>query len=125
MHTSIIGSVVTLVPYRKEHVEQYNKWMQNPYLQEMTESESLSLEDEYAMQRTWAEDEEKCTFILLDNSLGDPSCSHLGGHMAGDINLFFNDSEERTTAEIEVMVAEEKSRRKVLCKATIYLDLLD
>lgn len=110
--TVIVGSLVTLVPYRQEHVDKYNQWMQDPNLQEMTESEPLSLDEEFAMCAAWAADEDKCTFILLDNSIGDPTCTHKN-RMAGDVNLFFNDHDERSTAEIEVMVAEEGSRRKV------------
>jgi hypothetical protein len=73
-----------------------------------------SLEEEYEMQCSWSEDEDKCTFILLDCSLPDThGTGQHGGGMAGDVNLFFNDPDERTTAEIEVMVAEQLSRRKV------------
>ena len=114
LNTVIEGKVVSLVPYRPEHVERYNAWMQDPHLQETTESEPLTLEEEYAMQKTWAADEDKCTFILLDRGLPDTLGTGLhGGRMAGDVNLFLNDSEDRSTAEIEVMVAETLSRRKV------------
>mmetsp|Transcript_18579 Transcript_18579/g.56092 ORF Transcript_18579/g.56092 Transcript_18579/m.56092 type:complete len:113 (-) Transcript_18579:1001-1339(-) len=39
--------------------------------------------------------------------------------MAGDVNLFFNDPDEPTTAEIEVMIAERASRRKGLAGEAI------
>lgn len=58
--TVILGQRVALVPYRPEHVERYHEWMKDSYLQETTESEPLTLEEEYAMQRSWAEDEDKC-----------------------------------------------------------------
>ncbi|GAX82981.1 hypothetical protein CEUSTIGMA_g10408.t1 [Chlamydomonas eustigma] len=121
-NTVIEDSIVNLVPYRKEHVLQYNQWMSDPFLQETTESEPLSLDEEYDMQRSWSEDEDKCTFIILDCSLPDtPGTGQHGGRMAGDVNLFFNDPDERATAEIEVMVAEEQSRRKGISKRALQL----
>jgi hypothetical protein len=62
----IAGSKVALVPYQKTHVENYHEWMKDPWLQEMTASEPLSIDEEYEMQRSWHADPDKCTFILLD-----------------------------------------------------------
>lgn len=116
------GSRVLLVPYRKEHVDNYHRWMQDPHLQETTESEPLSLEEEYAMQQSWYEDEDKCTFILLDPSLPDTEgTGRHGGGMAGDVNLYFNDHDTRQTAEIEVMVAEPACRRKGMAREALEL----
>jgi hypothetical protein len=52
----IRGSGVVLVPYRPEHVLQYHSWMQDAMLQELTASEPLTLDEEYQMQKSWAED---------------------------------------------------------------------
>ncbi|KAK9760697.1 hypothetical protein K7432_014998 [Basidiobolus ranarum] len=54
----IVGNTVVLVPYKQEHVERYHEWMKSPFLQEMTASEPLSLEEEYEMQRTWHTDDD-------------------------------------------------------------------
>jgi len=98
---------VTLVPYRKEHVEIYHKWMEDEWIREMTASERLTLEQEYAMQESWHLDPDKCTFIILDRSLPDtPNIETKGGAMAGDVNLFLN--QEKGSGEIEVMIAQEK-----------------
>ena len=114
----LVGDCVVLVPYQRQHVPLYHKWMQDPALLEATASEPLSLDDEYAMQITWANDDDKCTFIVLarehhldlpcDGSL--PSDPTVG--MVGDVNLFFNDADDPHVAEIEIMIAEPSARGK-------------
>ena len=54
--TFIVGDGVTLVLYRREHVERYHAWMSDPWIREMTASEPLSLEEEYEMQREWRDE---------------------------------------------------------------------
>lgn len=52
----LISGPLILVPYMPSHVPIYHQWMQDPWLQEMTASEPLTLEEEYAMQESWAQD---------------------------------------------------------------------
>lgn len=114
-HVTLAGEGVILVPYRKEHVPLYHAWMQDPLLQEATASEPLTLQEEFDMQKSWAEDSDKCTFILLDPVLPDTEgTGQHGGGMIGDVNLFLNDADEPTVAEIEIMIAVKASRRKGL-----------
>ncbi|GMH39330.1 hypothetical protein BSKO_07228 [Bryopsis sp. KO-2023] len=109
--TTVDGKRVKLVPYRPEHVPKYHEWMQDPFLLETTASEPLTLEEEYAMQASWRDDPMKCTFIIIDKSRCEPTSSaDCVGKMAGDVNLFF-DEDDRSKAEVEVMVAEACSRR--------------
>ncbi|XP_038633181.1 N-acetyltransferase 9 isoform X1 [Scyliorhinus canicula] len=104
------GRVVVLVPYRATHVPRYHQWMQSEELQKLTASEPLTLEQEYQMQRSWREDADKCTFIVLDKlrwvsgSYTEEDC------MVGDVNLFLTDAEDSTMAEIEIMIAEPSYR---------------
>jgi len=67
--TAIQGYKIVLIPYREEHVEKYHGWMQNEDLLDKTASKKLTLEQEYEMQQTWYQDDDKCTFIILANSL--------------------------------------------------------
>lgn len=105
----IVGSKVVLVPYKKKHVQKYHEWMQDPSLQEATASEPLSIDEEYSMQKSWAEDEDKCTFIVLDRRAEMAEMEEVDA-MVGDVNLFFNDVDNAQAAEVEVMIAEERAR---------------
>ena len=101
----------------------FTEWMKDPYILEMTASEPLSLEEEYAMQASWRDDSRKCTFILLASTAlyryvrgYDTVDSDEDGdivRMIGDVNLFLNDrDDDMSIAEIEVMIAERDFRRK-------------
>ncbi|GAN05913.1 N-acetyltransferase 9 isoform X2 [Mucor ambiguus] len=116
----MIGEKVALVPYKPEHVPKYHEWMKSPFLQEMTASEPLTLEEEYEMQESWHQDEEKLTFIVTSlpnddsRSLKDIPETEIKDNtvMIGDVNIFFNDQDQDPTfGEIEVMIAEPDYRR--------------
>ncbi|KAK4872656.1 hypothetical protein RN001_014685 [Aquatica leii] len=107
--TKIIGQDVILVPYRKEHVQKYHKWMQSEEIQHLTASEPLTIEQEYEMQQSWMIDENKCTFIVLDRHIFEKNHNEVEA-MIGDTNLFFANEENRIVAEAEIMIAEEGSR---------------
>ncbi|NXC29046.1 NAT9 acetyltransferase, partial [Campylorhamphus procurvoides] len=106
--TVLRGQKVTLVPYTAAHVPRYHEWMQSEELQRLTASEPLSLEQEYEMQRSWREDPDKCTFIVLDTAQwpgqAEESC------MVGDVNLFLTNAEDPTLGEVEIMIAEPSYR---------------
>ncbi|KAM7297609.1 N-acetyltransferase 9-like protein isoform X1 [Ixodes scapularis] len=109
--TEVWSEHLVLVPYQEKHVERYHEWMKDPHLQEMTASEPLSLADEYAMQKSWLEDDDKCTFIVLDRKQYEESSDEVGA-MIGDVNLFFNNQDNNREAELEVMIAEPSNRGK-------------
>ncbi|XP_055994405.1 alpha/beta-tubulin-N-acetyltransferase 9 [Sorex fumeus] len=107
----LLGKKVVLVPYTSKHVPRYHEWMKSEELQRLTASEPLSLEQEYAMQRSWRDDADKCTFIVLDAEMWqaqprppEEKC------MIGDVNLFLTDPGDPALGEIEVMIAEAACR---------------
>ncbi|MDP2439192.1 MAG: GNAT family N-acetyltransferase, partial [archaeon] len=109
----IQGERVVLTKYLAAHVPQYNAWMQDPALQEMTASEPLSLEEELDLQEDWEADPKKWIFIVLDktDSL----------KMVGDVNLFLHPYLQPHEAELLVMIAEPSARRKGLASEAISL----
>ncbi|KAM6163524.1 alpha/beta-tubulin-N-acetyltransferase 9 [Rhynchocyon petersi] len=114
-NTLLLGKKVVLVPYTSQHVPRYHEWMQSEELRQLTASEPLTLEQEYEMQRSWREDSDKCTFIVLDAEKwqAQPSTAE-EGCMAGDVNLFLTDPGDPALGEIEVMIAEPSCRGRGL-----------
>ncbi|CCW72121.1 unnamed protein product [Phytomonas sp. Hart1] len=53
-----------LIPYLSHHVPHYHAWMCNPALLAATESEPLSLEEEFENQLAWLQSMAKLTFLL-------------------------------------------------------------
>ncbi|VUG15801.1 DEBR0S1_00386g1_1 [Brettanomyces bruxellensis] len=120
-----------LVPYVAAHVLRYHQWMKDPYILEMTESETVSLEEEYALQKSWGRDAKKCTFIIsttnkdLINDANEklslenmPALVYADngnkkqGCIIGDVNLYIvSNPDEPLRAELEIMIAEKNMRR--------------
>lgn len=124
MGVSLVGEKVILVPYMKEHVSKYHLWMQDPDLLTATGSEPLTLEEEYQMQLSWTQDPNKQTFIVLDKELVVGDFVHGNPHveaMVGDVNIYMNDLDDAQVAEVEIMIAEHKSRGKGLGKESILM----
>lgn len=146
-HQALSNRKVLLVPYSAHHVPTYHAWMQDPALQAATASEPLTLDEEYAMQRSWREDRDKLTFIVCLPLDSLPSFSHIvrGGvddspeRMIGDINLFLlpaedddddgdgdddtlqskAGSESSVIGEIELMIALSNLRRRGYGRAAL------
>ncbi|XP_063546238.1 alpha/beta-tubulin-N-acetyltransferase 9 [Cydia strobilella] len=118
----ILGEHVVLVPYRELHVEKYHLWMKSEELQMLTASEPLSLEQEYEMQKSWRDDEDKCTFIILDKVQFIKDGDEIYA-MIGDTNIFIKDSDS-STGEIEIMIGEMTARGKRLGWEAVILMLL-
>ncbi|KAJ3343903.1 N-acetyltransferase 9 [Gonapodya sp. JEL0774] len=112
------GKLILYPCFHHEGLETQELRMKDPVIQHLTASEPLELDEEYQMQRSWREDNDKLTFIVLDPVLEGLPQDGRGGGMVGDVNLFFTDIDSPRTAELEVMVAEPKARGKGIGEAT-------
>ncbi|XP_042382514.1 uncharacterized protein LOC121975142 isoform X1 [Zingiber officinale] len=121
---SLEGEKVILVPYMREHVPTYHGWMQDPAILTATASEPLTLDQEYQVHSSWTHDPQKHTFIVLDKQLIQggyvPGNPHVEA-MVGDVNIYMNNPDDLQKAEIEIMIAEPKSRQKGLAKESILM----
>ncbi|KAK4577084.1 hypothetical protein RGQ29_027548 [Quercus rubra] len=121
---SLEGKKVIMVPYMEAHVPKYHEWMQDPALLQATATEPLTLQQEFQMQLTWTQDPNKQTFIVLDREMVVGEFIHGDPHveaMVGDVNLYMNNFDDPNMAEIEIMIAEPKSRGKGLGKESVLL----
>ncbi|XP_055702268.1 alpha/beta-tubulin-N-acetyltransferase 9 isoform X2 [Phlebotomus papatasi] len=119
----IESSRVILVPYEEKHVPKYHEWMKNPDLQEATSSSPLSLQEEYQMQKSWRDDSDKYTFIVLDKNIFRETSDEVKS-MVGDVNMFLLPDVEETgikTGEVTIMIAESLARRKGFGQETMML----
>ncbi|KAJ4370773.1 hypothetical protein N0V83_005295 [Neocucurbitaria cava] len=103
---AILTPRILLVPYSAHHVPTYHTWMQDEDLQKLTASEPLTLEEEYAMQRSWRSDADKLTFIVCTApqdhvNVGSIAPEKLDApeHMIGDVNLFLYEDEDEDEDE--------------------------
>lgn len=119
-HTKLLGERVILVPYEARHVPRYHEWMSNAALRDLTASEELTLNEEYEMQRSWREDDDKLTFIVLCAETYARTNDEIEA-MVGDTNLFLRTDEEeeqaegtsqQIIAEAEIMIASPEARGK-------------
>ncbi|KAG6533086.1 hypothetical protein ZIOFF_006947 [Zingiber officinale] len=129
---SLEGEKVILVPYMREHVPTYHGWMQDPAILTATASEPLTLDQEYQVHSSWTHDPQRYlvfvvvehTFIVLDKQLIQggyvPGNPHVEA-MVGDVNIYMNNPDDLQKAEIEIMIAEPKSRQKGLAKESILM----
>ncbi|XP_061763706.1 N-acetyltransferase 9 [Nerophis ophidion] len=120
-NTLLEGHKVVLVPYNAEHVPRYHEWMKSTELQQLTASEPLTLEQEYDMQRSWREDSDKCTFIILDKRRWAESKMKEEQCMIGDVNIFLTDPLDPSLAELEIMIAEPAYRGKGIGKEVVHM----
>nr|XP_020467762.1 N-acetyltransferase 9-like [Monopterus albus] len=84
--------------------------MKHPELQHLSASETMTLKQGYDMQGSWREDDDKCTFIILDKQRwADPSIEE-EQCMVGDVNMFLTEPTDLSLAELEIMIAEPSYR---------------
>ncbi|EDV92771.1 N-acetyltransferase 9-like protein [Drosophila grimshawi] len=112
--TKLLGQRVVLVPYEARHVPKYHEWMSSATLRSQTASDELTLSEEYAMQQSWRQDNDKLTFIVLCAETYAQTNDEIAA-MVGDTNLFLRPDEETPThyvAEAEIMIATSEARGK-------------
>lgn len=62
----ISSNKIKLVPYLPENVPLYHSWLQDPYIMEMTSTESTTIASEYDNQKSYLTDQSKLIFLVAN-----------------------------------------------------------
>ena len=125
-HAIMIGCRIW---YQRRSIVTLDKLTPHQMIQEATASEPLTLDEEYAMQRSWRRDNDKLTFIVclpieIDNQ-SKPQVTGRHEVMLGDVNMFISLSDESTPeqpmviGELEVMIAKRDQQHRGFGKAAL------
>lgn len=57
--------------------------MDNEEIRQLTASLPLTLDEEYCMQQTWLNDQDKCTFIILSKDIFEQTDDEIGRRRMG------------------------------------------
>lgn len=90
--------------------------MESEELRELTASERLTLDQEFAMQKSWREDNDKLTFLILDKRKFEESKDEIES-LVGDTNIFIykeedDEGQSLKVGEAEIMIAAKDDRGK-------------
>lgn len=107
-----------LRPYLRAHLPVYHGWMQDAELRAATATEEMSAAEEAAAQAAWAADPGKLSFILFDRAALAAAGAGAGetAGMVGDVNVFLLPDGD---AELSVMVADARARRRGLAREAV------
>jgi hypothetical protein len=67
--------------------------MENEEIRELTASLPLSIDEEYEMQQTWLNDNDKCTFIILLKEIFDQTHDEIGKRLRYFFFVFLFDND--------------------------------
>eukprot|EP00941_MAST-03F_sp_MAST-3F-sp1_P005216 g5216.t1 len=112
--TKIVGDTIELIPFRASHVSRYHGWMQDEWTREMVSGQILTLKETHNLQKEWAEDKSKVTFIISMRGADDV--------IVGDVNLFLEDDSD-VSAEMIIMIGDPKFYRKGIATEAMRLSI--
>lgn len=62
---TVLGQTIDLIPYEREHVPMFNRWLQDPEMQQLVATPAVTVDADYSFQEECAHSTDSIYLVLF------------------------------------------------------------